>query len=281
MQEKVKFLNAEHCTVATIFGVAFAAVVTILIFGLSVSAKHTPLIQKRSGGMSLTPLSPAQPVIRSAEYLREHGEIEKALTLYTQAIKLDPKASAAYIGRARVWEEFGKLDKALADFNFAFKNDIPFNRTAARFRGDLYQSMHRYQDAINDYSLLLVDGPTDGLFFSRGNCYLKINKPAMAINDFTRAVGLGGNRSLTYERRGDAYLSLKQDAKALADYNSALKIDPEGNVSKDGHEHLHKCKAEIYKRLGKLDLAKKEAAAAAVGRNANVDFAPFASDSLK
>jgi hypothetical protein len=50
---------------------------------------------------------------------------------------------------------------------------------------------------------------------------------------------------------------LKQDAKALADYNSALKIDPEGNVSKDGHEHLHKGKAEIYRRLGKTGRGKK------------------------
>ncbi len=281
----MKFLKFELPRIVTVHGVSAVVVIVaaaaISLSVLAVSAQSPPVIQKRSGGMSFKPISSAQPVIRRAEYLREHGEIEKALTLYTQAIKIDPKASAAYIGRARVWEEFGKIDKALADFNFAIKNDIPFNRTALRFRGELYQNMHRYQDAINDYSLLLVAGPTDGLFFSRGNCYLKINKPALAVRDFTTAMGLGGNRSLIYEKRADAYVSLKQDAKALADYSMALKLDPEGNISKDGHEHLHKSKAEIYKRLGKLDLAKKEVAAATVSRNANVDFAPFASDSLK
>ncbi len=242
-------------------------------------SKNTPLLKHRSTRNTLAPA--VISLIDKGEYWREHGEIERALALYTQAIKLDPKASAAYIGRARVWEEFGKVDKALADFTTAFKNDRPFNPTAARFRGDLYQSMHRYQDAISDYSLLLSVAPTDGLYLNRGNCYLKSNKPAMALKDYDKSISIGGVRSSTLVRRADAHLALNQDAKALADYNMTLKLDPEGNESKDGHEHLHKSKAEIYKRLGKLDLAKKEAAAAKIGRNANIDLAPFASDMLK
>ena len=237
------------------------------------------MIQRQSGGMSLKPS--AFPLIAKGDYWREHGEIEKALAIYTQAIKIDPKASGAYIGRAKVWEEFGKTDKALADFTTAFKNDPPFNPGAARFRGDLYQSLHRYQEAINDYSLVISLAPTDGLYFSRGNCYLKSNKPAMAVKDFDKTILTGGDRSTTYLKRADAYFALNQNVKALADYNKTLKLDPEGNDSKDGHEHLHKTKAEIYKRLGKPDLAKKELALVRAGRDASLDLAPFASDQFK
>lgn len=258
---------------------AFGIVICVSISGPAVSAKNPQMLQRKSAGMSLA--HSALPLISKANFFREHGEIEKALELYTQAIKIDPKASGAYIGRARVWEEFGKTDKALADFTSAVKINPPFNTVAARFRGDLYQSLHRYREAINDYSLVISVAPTDGLYLSRAICYLRINKPALSIKDFDRAIASGGDRSGTYERRGDAYLALKQDAKALADYNKTLKLDPEGDESKDGHEHLHKCKAEIYKRMGKLDLAKKELAAARQSRNSNLDVAPFASDSMK
>lgn len=83
------------------------------------------------------------------------------------------------------------------------------------------------------------------------------------------------------EKRGDTYVILKQDAKALADYDMTLKLDPERDRSRDGHEHLHRSRAEIYKRMGKMDHYKKELAAAAKGRNANMDIAPFSSYPVK
>lgn len=263
--------------IITVFGIT----TSVMVLPPAVPAKNPKMIQRSSGGMSLTPSSPAQPLIRQGDYHRAHGDIDKALALYTQAIKFDPKAAGAFIGRAQVWEEFGKMDKALADFTTACKSGPPFNLTAARYRGDLYQSLHRFQEAINDYSVVLSVAPTDGLFLNRASCYLKMNNPAMAVKDFDKAISMGGNRSSTYEKRGDAYLALNQNAKALADYNLTLKLDPDGSNSKDSHEHLHKSKAEIYKRMGKLDLAKKETAAAKAGRNANIDLAPFASDSMK
>ena len=245
-----------------------------------VSAKNPKMIQRTSGGMSLTPGSPTRPLIRRAEYFRDHGEIEKSLELYTQAIKIDSKASSAYIGRARVWEEFGKVDKALDDFNTVLNYD-PFNCTAARFRGDLYQSLHRYQDAINDYSKVIAAAPTDGLFYSQGICHLKLSKPALALKDFDMAIKLRGKRARTLEKMGDARLMLKQYEKALDDYDMAMKLDPDGNESKDSYEHLHKSKAEIYRRLGKPDLAKKENALASAGKYKIMDLAPFSSDSMK
>ncbi len=245
-----------------------------------VSAKNPKMIQRNSGGMSLAPGSPTRPLIRRAEYFREHGEIEKSLDLYTQAIKIDSKASEAYIGRARVWEEFGKVDKALDDFNTVLRYD-PFNYTAIRFRGDLYQSLHRYQDAVNDYSKVVSAAPTDGLFYSLGICHIKLNKPALALKDFDMTIKLRGKRARTMEKRADALLMLRQYEKALDDYDMAMKLDPDGNESKDSYEHLHKSKAEIYKRLGKPDLAKKEIARASAGKYKIMELVPFSSDLMK
>jgi len=259
----------------------FAIKAPIAFWFDAASAKNLnpPMVQRRAGGMSLAPA--AAPLIRKADYFRERDEIEKALDLYTQAIKIDPKCAYAYIGRARVWEEFGKMDKALTDFTTAYKLDQPFNQTAARCRGDLYQSLHRFPEAIADYGAVIKVSPSDGLYLRRATCYMSTNKPSLALKDFDRALVTARRRASIYEKRGDAYLALNQYAKALADYDMDLKMDPEGNDSKDGHEHLHKSKAEIYKRLGKLDLFKKETAAAKAGTHANLDAAPFASDMLK
>ncbi len=191
----------------------------------------------------------------------------RRLLLFThKQSRLIPDRQLHTLDAAGFAEEFGKIDKALQDFNFAFKLDAPFNRTAARFRADLYQSLHRYQDAINDYGLLLVDGPTDGLYFSRGNCYLKNQQSCLSSQRLYQGDDSGRQPFSYIRERGDAYLSLKQDGKALADYNAALNLDPEGNISKDGHEHLHRSKAEIYKRMGKTELAKKRSSCCAGGR---------------
>jgi tetratricopeptide (TPR) repeat protein len=272
----MKFSLTVSVKTLTVFGITIA----VLVWPPAVYAKDPKMIQRRSGGMSLTPASPAQSLIRRGEYFREHGEIDKALAHFNQAINADPKATAAYIGRARVWEEFGKVDKALGDFTTALKTD-PDNLIAGRFRGDLYQSMHRFQDAINDYSKVIALAPTDGLFYSRGICNLKMSKPALAVKDFDMVIKVQGKRARTLEKRADALLMLKQYEKALDDYNMAMKLDPDGNDSKDSYEHLHKSKAEIYKRLGKLDLAKKEIGAASAGKYKLMDLAPFASDSMK
>lgn len=268
-------MNLSTLKRATVFTIAAA----LAALPHPVLAKNPPYLKQRSTGTTLAPA--VIHLIDKGEYWREHGEIEKALDLYNQAIKVDSRAAEAYVGRARVWEEFGKMGKALDDFGTAIKLEKPFHSGAMRLRGDLYQSLRRYEEAIKDYSMVIDMAPTDGLHFSRALCYLRVNKPALAVNDYNQALKLGGPRAALFEKRGNAYFALHQNIKALADYNMTLKLDPEGNQSKDGHEHLHKSKAEIYKRLGKLDLAKKETAAAKVGRNANLDLAPFASDSLR
>lgn len=230
------------------------------------------------------PKTPVQSLVRRADYYRDHGEIEKALTLYSQAIQLDSKSANAFVGRALVYEEFGKLDRALADFTAATKiGDITqkSNWLAIRKRADLNQSLHRYKEAIDDYGKIIKAAPTDGLYFSRGSCYLKLNNGAQAVKDFDMALKIGKKRASIYKKRGDAYFLLEQNNKALADYDMALKLDPEGDESKDGNENLHRGRAEIYKRLGKHDLAKTELQRAAQRKNANLDLAPFSTYELR
>lgn len=231
-----------------------------------------------------SPSASVHSIVRRADYFREHGEIEKALPLYSQAIQIDSRAADAYIGRAFVYEEFGKMEKALADFSAAIKIGHPAqkqNWLAMRKRADLYQSLHRYNEAIADYGAIIKAAPTDGLYFSRGSCYLKLNNGAAAAKDFDMALKVGHKRASAYEKRGDAYFLLKQNMQALADYDMALRLDPDADESKDSHENLHKSRAEIYRRLGKFELAQKELQRAQERKSANLDLAPFSTEELR
>lgn len=273
--------HSQHQRLITSCGITASALICVNLFpfGLPAFAKKPEQIYHQATGVTLS--SPSLPLIKKGNYWRERGELEKALAFFTQAIKVDSKAADTYYFRAQVWEEFGKMDKALEDFNTAIKLRKPFHEGAMRLRGDLYQSLHRYDEAIRDYSLVMTVIPTDGVYNSRGTCYMRLNKPALAVSDFSQAIKIGGPKAAPFEKRANAFMVLNQYAKALADYDMALKLDPDGDNSKDGHEHLHKSKAKIYKHLGKMDLYKKELRAAAIGRNANIDIAPFASGPIK
>ena len=64
----------------------------------------------------------------------DKGELDKAISDYSQAIRLDPKFVQAYTNRGIVWSGKDQLDKAIADYNEAIrldpKNASPYNNLA-------------------------------------------------------------------------------------------------------------------------------------------------------
>ena len=54
---------------------------------------------------------------------QEEGKLDKALEDYTEAIRLDPKLVTAYNSRGTLWEQTGELDKAMKDYDEAIRLD--------------------------------------------------------------------------------------------------------------------------------------------------------------
>ena len=63
-----------------------------------------------------------------------HGDCEKAIADYTEAIRLDPKDAKAYYNRGVAYGEKGERDKAIADFTEAIRLN-PKMAWAYIFRG--------------------------------------------------------------------------------------------------------------------------------------------------
>jgi tetratricopeptide (TPR) repeat protein len=62
------------------------------------------------------------------------GDYDRAIADYDQAIRLDPKHTAAYINRGVAWNDKGDLDRAIADYTEAIRLDSA-NASALYGRG--------------------------------------------------------------------------------------------------------------------------------------------------
>ena len=164
----------------------------------------------------------------SAKYgLRKYNE---AIPDYDKAIELNPNNDEAYYYRALTNYNLGAYEKALPDFDKA----IALNPDVASmnyWRGEAKYSFKLYEDAILDFSKAIDLKKNDGYAFNgRANCYYMLNKYKEARIDYTKAIELLPDEALTYRRwRGICNYNLNFAQEALDDFKSFLTKD--GNDS--------------------------------------------------
>jgi len=100
-------------------------------------------------------------------------------------------------------------------------------------RANLYFEKNIYDNAINDYSILIEQFRSKdyNVFISRGVCYSMLNKTAEAIKDFSKAITLNQNKAEAYYLRGSEYYKLGKTKEPLAikDFNKAIELEPDNN----------------------------------------------------
>ncbi len=120
------------------------------------------------------------------------NDFEKAIKLFTKAIKIEPKFDKAYYNRALSYKKIGKYDEALPDYNKAIE--------------------------INpNYTLALV-----------GRVWLLQNKKMIkeALADYNKAIELGTDDPVAYYNRGVIYLRKKTGDQGIADFIKTTEMDP-------------------------------------------------------
>jgi tetratricopeptide (TPR) repeat protein len=92
---------------------------------------------------------------------------------------------------AKVLVEQNNLDQAL-EISRVLIQDKQGGDEAYFIRGMIYQLKNLYPQAIDDYGMALDINPKDPLcYLNRGNCYLQIQAPEKACEDFNKALQLG------------------------------------------------------------------------------------------
>ncbi len=100
-----------------------------------------------------------------------------------------------------------------------------------RQRGESYQSLNRYNDAVTAYTAAIAFDNRDALaHVGRAICYFKLKKYEQSANDYTSAITLAEEQDdlkkyipLYCANRGEAYFHLNRLQEASMDYREALK----------------------------------------------------------
>ena len=181
------------------------------------------------------------------------GDYAKAITDFTEALRLNPDLVGAYIlrGRARVASAaqvsgveagFGGLitstpsqiteqqrqvyDQAIADFTSAIRLD-PNNAVAYRERGRAAMNKGDRDAAYADYNQALRLNPNDPRTYNnRGNVHRDRGNLDQALADFNQAIRLDSNYAVAYLNRGIAHRARGNLDQAIADYTQAIRLNP-------------------------------------------------------
>lgn len=197
------------------------------------------------------------------------GECEDAIGDFTRALQFAPRLLRALYGRAQSYEMMGKDELALKDVDAILQmRQLKLRAESIKLKIAILKSMKRYADCLPLYSMLLTStdlgvGRQDriDLLIERGNLYLRLHKPELAIADLQQTM-LHGEHVYNYIPIGKAYQMMGDDSKALEAFSKGLSL-----YEKEKHRYgipdgrltdFYRLRAAIYTKQGKTELAKAD-----------------------
>jgi tetratricopeptide (TPR) repeat protein len=156
------------------------------------------------------------------------GELDKAISDYAEAIRLDPKQGLPYYSRGSAWLDKKQYDKAIADLDQAIRLNPTFASTYGD-RGTAWAKKKAYGKAIADYSESIRLDPGDAKGYAQiawinATCPdSRFRDGKKAIENATKACEMTEWKSLNYAgtlaaafaEAGDFDAALKQEMKIL------------------------------------------------------------------
>ena len=170
-------------------------------------------------------------VLRSAYKFRaiariNVGDAESALADYNKAIELNPDNADAHAARGQfyVWQK--QYDQAIQDFDKALRLD-PSEWISRSNKAVALVRLGRLEEANQEVNIGLRSGADrDSYIGVRGLIAYEQGKYAQAVDDLTESLELSRFKAPTdYMRRGQAYEKLGQRALAMADYTAAVGLN--------------------------------------------------------
>ena len=106
---------------------------------------------------------------------------------------------------------------------------------AYRLRVAIASSQKKYDEAIQDLTILAQNKPNEPLFLLQlATLYQVDGRPGMAVKIADQLIRSNAGGPSAYRVRGDAYLSMGDQAEAIVDFQSALDMMPGNDSQKPG-----------------------------------------------
>lgn len=181
-----------------------------------------------------------------------------ARAYFQEAIKVNPKNSAAYFGLGEVFSELEQTDEAIANYEAALAKDpalteiyVPLgilyfqkgeiakaddlltkalagsseSSEAQIFLGVIRMSQNRNPEALAalQRAKTLDAGNTEAWFYS-GEVMIRLNRPNEAIAEYQKAVSIRPNYFDAWRALGGAFAEVGNNTEAVAAYKQAAKL---------------------------------------------------------
>ena len=173
------------------------------------------------------------------DHIKAMGRINEAIAF--ASMNPDPRERAIQVvfnrnGLALVQVHLGNLQAALdiVDEGLALldkeltDDEFKLHRSVLRFnRGQVYAGLGRLDEAIADYTAVIVDDPNyPEYYFDRGNLLRRVGRNAEALDDYDRAIALSPPFPEVFYNRADLKYAVGDLSGALADFSYVLELDP-------------------------------------------------------
>ncbi len=148
-------------------------------------------------------------------------------TLWNDTIAKYPRKNVdAYNYRGQYYQQVGRIDAALADFDQAIAM-APRAPRAWNYKGMLLAQENQFDSALACFNRAVVLRPDYAAAWNnRGGAKLRRGDAAGAIEDISRAVALDPLLWDAYTNRALAQIATRNDEAALADLRRALALQP-------------------------------------------------------
>jgi tetratricopeptide (TPR) repeat protein len=126
-----------------------------------------------------------------ARELKESGDIEGAISEYSQAIEYNSDMGEAYANRGILYYSKKEFEKAISDFSVAIVLD-PKDAISYNNRGLAYVEVGQFDRAILDYKKGLEIEPEDAdIYYNLAVAYLHKKDYELSMQSITKAETLG------------------------------------------------------------------------------------------
>jgi Tfp pilus assembly protein PilF len=167
------------------------------------------------------------PAYLEGLFFLDQEDYTTALKAFSEATTRDPRdALAAWIMMGCCDQKLHRYEDAIRDYTQVIRIN-PNIGYAYLHRGDAFYNLNRFEDALRDYTQAIrIDSNSAMAYLGRAGSYLNFNRHEDAIRDFTIALRLDANLALAYFGRGIAYKGLGRLDEAWADQGRLRQLDP-------------------------------------------------------
>jgi tetratricopeptide (TPR) repeat protein len=155
------------------------------------------------------------------------GQKDKALFLYSEAVRLEPRYPQGQFNLAMSWLEYGKTAEALAHLKIA-ANLTPHDPDIQYDLGTYFLQHDQLEEAAHRFNIALADRPEfPEAHNALGSVLSRQNKLDEAIGQFSEALRLKPDFAVAHQNWAATLVKQKKITQAIPHFAEAVRLKPD------------------------------------------------------